>query len=157
MNTTALSTSGRWNPPHDALPRGGARLQRRCSGFTMIELLVAITVLLVSLAAAFGSQVASFGVIGSSRDSTLAMAELERCMEEVLTKSSDNIPVDYPEGDPIPGYGDVRLKQQAIAPRYPDYSGSGAIPDPLDVVLEATWLDDRGRLQRLTLTTTVAR
>lgn len=123
----------------------------------MIELMVAITVLLVSLAAAFGSQVASFGVIDSSRDSTLAMTELERCMEEVLTKSSDNIPVDYPAGEPISGYDDVRLKQQSIVSRFPDYAGSGAVPDPLEVVLEATWLDSRGRPQRLTLTTQVAR
>ncbi len=123
----------------------------------MIELLVAITVLLISLAAAFGSQVASFGVIDSSRDSTLAMTELERCMEEVLTKSSDNIPVDYPAGEAIPGYDDVRLRQQSIRPSFAGYSGSGAVPDPLEVVLEANWLDSRGRLQRLTLTTQVAR
>jgi prepilin-type N-terminal cleavage/methylation domain-containing protein len=127
------------------------------AGFTMIELLVAITVLLISLAAAFGSQVASFGVIDSSRDSTLAMTELERCMEEVLTKSSDNIPVDYPEGQPIPGYEGVRLREQSISTRFPGYSGGAAIPDPLEVVLEATWLDSRSRPQRLTLTTQVAR
>ncbi len=123
----------------------------------MIELLVAITILLISLAAAFGSQVASFGLIDSSRDSTLAMTELERCMEEVLTKSSDNIPVDYPAGEPISGYDDVRLRQQSIVPSFPGYSGGGSIPDPLEVVLEATWLDSRGRLQRLNLTTQVAR
>ena len=157
MEPTAPAASPRRLEPHAAPRRDGPRLNRRRSGFTMIELLVAITVLLVSLAAAVGGQVASFGLIGSSRDATLAMAELERCMEEVLTKSSDNIPVDFPEGASIPGYEGGALNEQVIVPTYPDYGGSGPIPDPLDVVLEARWLDARGRLQRLTLTTTVAR
>ncbi|MDB4538663.1 type II secretion system GspH family protein [bacterium] len=164
MNSTAPTASGKWNQDRCAPWRDGdrsrlrpARALRARSGFTMIELLVAITVLLISLAAAFGSQVVSFGLIDSSRDSTLAMTELERCMEEVLTKSSDNIPVDYPAGEPIPGYDDVRLRQQSIVPSFSGYSGSGAIPDPLEVALEATWLDSRGRLQRLNLTTQVAR
>ena len=167
MNPTALTTSERWSQHRETYQADGDHLRpaagvsvvgrRSRAGFTMIELLVAITVLLVSLAAAFGSQVASFGLIDSSRDSTLAMAELERCMEEVLTKSSDNIPVDYPAGESIAGYENVRLRQQSIVTRFPGYSGSGAIPDPLEVVLQATWLDSRGRPQRLTLTTQVSR
>lgn len=123
----------------------------------MIELLVAISILLVATAAAFGSQLASFGVIDSSRDSTIAMNDLETCMEEVLTRTADTIPTVFPAGQRIAGYDDLHLRGQTIVPSYPNFAGGGPIPDPLDVVLTASWLDSRGRPQTLLLSTQVTR
>ena len=132
-------------------------LGRRRSGFTMVELIVATSILLLATAAAFGSQLASFGMIDSSRDASVAMNDLEACMEQVLTQSADNIPLRFPAGERIAGFNELHLRGQVVVPSYPNYAGAGDVPDPLDIVLTSTWLDGRGRPQLLTLSTQVTR
>ncbi|MEL6429346.1 MAG: prepilin-type N-terminal cleavage/methylation domain-containing protein [Planctomycetota bacterium] len=132
--------------------RGRAR-----SGFSMVELLVAIGVLMVATLAAFSTQLKSFQLIDSSRDSTVAMTDLEVCMEEVLTRTVDAIPGEFPEGAPIDGFTGLHLPQQRIVPAYPNYAGFGPSPDVLEVVLTSSWVDGRGRPQAMTLSTAKAR
>ena len=144
----------------EGVTQGAALRRRRRAGFTMLELLISISVLLVATVAAFGSQIASFGVIDSSRDSSVAMTDLEVCMERMLALSADEIVAsgsDYQPGQPIAEFTELHLAGRQIVPSYPNYPGAGTPPDPLDVVLTATWLDSRGRQQRLTLSTQITR
>ena len=119
----------------------------------MLELVVAIAILLVSTLAAFASQVRSFELMDSSRDSAAAMTDLDVCMEELLTRTADDMPVAFPPGTPVPGYDDLHLSGERIVPEYPGYVAGGAVPDPLEIVLTATWNDCRSRPQRATLST----
>ena len=158
MHTIEQATEGRWQQGTGrGLIRCAAPLRRRRAGFTMLELLVAISVLLVATAAAFGSQIASFGLIGSSRDSSTAMTDLEVCMEDLLSGTATEMVVAFPAGQPIAAFDGLHLRDEVITPSYPGWGGVGALPDPVDVVLTATWSDGRGRPQRLMLSTQVAR
>ena len=119
----------------------------------MLELTVAIGVLLVATLAAFGAQVTSSQLIDSSRDSAVIVNDLELAMEQLLLESIDDMPNEYPAGQSLANFDGLHLAGEQIVPTFPGYSGSGPIPDPLDIVLTAQWLDPRGRAQSLTLTT----
>lgn len=123
----------------------------------MLELVVAIGVLMVATLAAFGTQIRSFQLIDSSRDSTIAMTDLEVCMEELLTRTADAIPVAFPEAVAIAAFTDVHLREQRIVPAYPNYAGVGPVPETLEIVLTSTWNDGRDRPQTMTLATMKAR
>jgi len=157
MDTTEQAAMGRWQQQGWGLIRGAAPKRRRRAGFTMLETLIAIAVLLVATAAAFGSQIASYGVINSSRNLSVAMTDLEVSMEQLLAESTDEMVVQFPAGQPLAAFTGVHLREQLITPTYPGYAGIGTPPDPLDVVLTATWLDNRGRPQRLLLRTQATR
>lgn len=140
-------------PVNNQRHSSGTRAVGRQSGFSMLELVVAIAILLVSTLAAFASQVRSFELMDSSRASASAMTDLEVCMEELLTRTADEMPVAFPPGDAVPGFEDLHLPAESIVPQYPGYVAGGAVPDPLEIVLTATWNDGRGRPQRATLAT----
>ena len=157
MDTAEQAAMGRWQQKGRGLIRGAAPMRRRRrAGFTMIEVLVAMSVLLVATAAAFGSQIASYGVINSSRDLSIAMTDLEVSMEQLLAESPDEMVNEFPTGLPLDGFSGLHLRDQLIIPTYPGFAG-GAVPDTLDVVLTATWADKRGRPQRLRLSTQVTK
>lgn len=119
--------------------------------------MIAIVVLLIGTLAAFGSQVTSGQLIDLSRDVTMAVTDMEMCMEELLLQSADDIPTVYPEGAPIPGYTGLHLRNEDLAPTYLNWDAGEPIPDPLEIRLTATWLDGSGRQQQQTLTTAKSR
>jgi len=129
--------------------RGASR-----AGFTMVEVMVAIGVLLVAVVSAFGSQLTSFRLMSSSREDNTAIADLAACMEEAMIESVDSLPVagsDYQHGVSIAAFEGLHLREQRIVATYPGYSAGGPVPDPLTIVLTATWLDSRGRARQVTL------
>ena len=144
-----------------AAGRGGkttaARPAIRHAGFTLVELMVAISVLLIGALAAFASQVTSGQVIDFSRDVTVAVADLEMCMEELLVHSADEMPIAFPEGVSVPAFNALNLRNEDIVPTYLNWDVGQATPDPLEIQLTATWLDGAGRLQTQTLVTAKAR
>lgn len=132
----------------------GARPRRSAAaGFSLLELTVAIGVLLVATLAAFSSQVQSFALIESSRDAAVAMTDLEVCMERVLTRTADEIPVAFPAGEPIAEFDGLHLDAERIVPTYPGLVEGGPAPDPLQIDLVATWNDRRSRAKSMRLTT----
>lgn len=138
-------------------PKARAGGRRRSSGFSMVEMLVAIGVVLVTTLAGFVTQVQSFDLIDSSRDSTVAVTDLEVCVEEIISFSADAIPGEFQTGVPIAAYTGLHLPNQQIVPTYPNYAGVGQVPDTLEITLTMTWDDRRGRPQRLTVTTAKSR
>ncbi len=120
----------------------------------MVEVMVAVGVLLVAVLTAFGSQVTSFRLMSASRDDNTAIADLAACMEEVLLRTPDVLPVagsNFAHGAPIAAYEGLHLRDQRIVATYPGYTPGGAIPDPLPIVLTLTWRDGRGLARRMEL------
>lgn len=120
---------------------------RRRAGFTMLEVMVAIGVLIVATLSAFSSQLTSMRLVSTSRQTDIAIGDLRACMEQVLVLPTDEIPVAgsaYQDGQRVQAYNDLHLPGQQIVPSYPGYDG-GVVPDPLPIVLTMTWNDDTGR------------
>lgn len=125
----------------------------RRAGFTLIELMIAITVLLVAVLGTFVSQLKARELMQTSRETSIAMADLQGAMEQILLRPVDLIPVAssaYADDQPIAAYTDLHLPNQRIVADYPGFSG-GAVPDPLPIVLTMTWTDPRGRPRTKTL------
>jgi len=124
------------------------------AGFTMVEVMVAIGVLLVAVVTAFGSQLTSFRLMSSSREDNTAIADLAACMEEVMLETVVTLPVAgsvYAHEASIAAFEGLHLREQRIVATYPGYVAGGPVPDPLTIVLTATWRDSRGLARRLEL------
>lgn len=120
----------------------------------MIEMLIAISVILVALGASYMSQLTSMSVIEQSRDRAQALMDLEACMEQVVLLPSASLPVAgsaFEHGVPVGMYEGLHLPEQRIVVTYPEFDPAQEVPDPLQVVLTATWEDRMGHVysQRL--------
>ena len=114
-------------------------------------------ILLIGMLASFASQITSGQIIDSSQDATIIVADLERCMEEVILQPADDIPTVYPEGVAVPGYTGLHVREERIVPRYLNWTPGDTIPDLLEIELAATWVDGVGRMQSQTLLTAKSR
>lgn len=123
----------------------------------MVEMLIAIGVFLVAVVAAFSSQLASMGVVSTSRETSVAGSELQAAMEEMLVLQLQRIPRDFPAGQEIPRYAGRNLQDERIVPTYPGLTDLDDPPNPLQIVLELSWSDGAGRTRTSTLATTKAR
>lgn len=125
-----------------------------CAGFTMVELMVAIAVLLVAVMTAFSTQLTSMNLMTTSRETNFAAAELQACMEQVLLLPTSKIPIqesEFAAGRPVARYTDLNLQNEEIVATYPGYVAGGPIPDPLPIVLTITWTDGQGRARNMML------
>lgn len=127
---------------------------RPIGGFTLVEVMVAIGVLLVAVVSAFGSQLTSFRLMTTSREDNTAVSDLAACMEELLLVPIDALPIAssrFADGVSISGYEGLHLRDQRLVATYPGYTAGGAVPDPLEIALTATWRDQRGAARRIEL------
>lgn len=122
--------------------------------------MIAIVVLLVAATAAFSSQMTSMRLVKQSRDLGVALADLQACMESVRMRPVDELPVagsPYAHGSEIMAFHNLHLRDERIEASYPGYVPGGDIPDPLPIILTATWRDERGGTRTLRLQTVRAR
>ena len=129
--------------------RGGAR-----SGFTLIELMIAIIVLLVAVMATFTSQLKARDLLQTSRETNVAMSDLQSAMERILLRPVDEIPIAgslYEDDTAIAAFDSLHLPNEQILVDYPGYALGGPVPDPLPIVLRLNWTDPRGRPRFLIL------
>ena len=125
------------------------------AGFTLLEILIAVAVLIVAVTAAFATQLSSLNLLHTARETNTAMADLENAMERALALATDQIPVPgsaFQAGQPIAAFAGLHLDNQSIVATYPGYAG-GAVPDPLEIVLTMTWDDWVGRPRTMRLST----
>ena len=129
------------------------RSQRR-AGLTMVELMVAISILLFAVAGAVASQVASQRLADTGAETSASMADLQACMEQVLLQPVETIPVAgsaFAANQPVAAFEGLHLTDERIVATYPGYVVGGTVPDPLEIVLTSTWRDHGGRTRTLRL------
>jgi len=127
-------------------------VRRGRAGFTLVELWIALTVMLVAVLATLVTQVSVSQLVRQSRETERACADLAAAMEAVLLLPPDQIPQAgrFPPGVPIAAFTNKSFSVQTIVPSYPGYTG-GDPPDPLPIVLTQTFLDGGGRQRVLRL------
>ncbi len=135
----------------------GKRASGSRSGFSLLELMFAVTILVIGVMGAFTTQLGSLGVITTGQETSKATMELQAAMESVLVVDPDDVVDIFPPGQPIPAFADRNLRNETMVPTYPNYAGVGPIPSTLDVRLTVTWDDFEGRGRSLRLNTAVAR
>jgi prepilin-type N-terminal cleavage/methylation domain-containing protein len=137
------------------LRQRGPTTRGAAGGFTLLEMMLAISVLLIAVMAAMSTQASSMNLLRTSEETTTAMSDLHVAMEELLvTPQVANIPVLFPAATPIPAYTNLNLPNESIVPTYPGMGG-GPVPDPLEIVLTMTWNDWRGRPRQTSVATMV--
>lgn len=141
---------------------GLTRLRPRATrgGFTLLEVLIASSVIVIALLAAYSSQISSLGLLKTTRDNNTAMAELTAAMEMILTEPVDDIPIagsEYEANQAIVAFNDRSLRNERIVATYPNLPVGGAIPDLLEITLTLTWTDWSGRQRNMTLRSAKAR
>lgn len=129
---------------------------RHQAGLSLIEVMVAIVVLLIASSAAFMSQLTSMRMVNQSRDVSMAISDMEACMDRVRMSPVDELAVagsPYEHGQSVVQYEDLHLRDERIVVTYPGYVPGGPLPDPLQVVVAATWTPNRGGQIRQVLRT----
>jgi len=126
-------------------------------GFSLLETMIAISVLMIAVLSAVSSQVTSVNLLRTNRESNAAMTDLERAMEALLLEETlDEIVANNPAGVPLPAFAGLNLPNETVIPTYPGVVG-GVVTDPLEIVVNMTWSDWRGRQRSLQLATMRAR
>ena len=134
----------------DAVARTpGRRSARR--GFTLVELTVAIAVLLVAVLSTGVAQLSALRLQDGAKETTWVQGAMESAMESILAHSLDDIGTAYPANQPIVGLAAPGIADLRIVPTYPGWTQGAAAPDPLTIVVAATWTDRRGSERRDTL------
>lgn len=118
------------------------------AGFSLVELMIAVTVILVGLLTAYSSELSSLEVVKTSRETNTASGDLQACMESMLVLPPAEIPNPagpYAPGQIIAAYSDLHLESQRVIATYPNLVVGQPVPDPLEIVLTMTWTDRQGR------------
>ena len=129
------------------------------AGFGLVEVMAATAVLVVSLMAAVGGQLAALRLMRTTRENSTATSELTAAMEEVSAKGIDGLPIagsPYADGQPIATFTDRALHNERVVATYPGYA-AGSVPNPLTIVLRLTWTDWAGRPAQMRVATMKAR
>lgn len=120
------------------------------AGFSLLELMIAVVLLAIGVLSAFYGQVSSLNLLRAARERNTIMSDLEACMETILSEPLTDIPGEFPPGVSVPAFDGLNLDSQQLVPTYPGFAG-GPVPEPLEILLTATWDDWRGRPQAIRL------
>ena len=132
----------------------------RCrGGFTILELMLAMTVMTVGLVAAFGGQVGTQQVIRQSKETQLVLTRLETVMEYIHAQKPEDLPTDpvVAHGQTAPLDDDLGLRDLQIITLYQGYVPGLDPPDPLHFTVTGSWTDFEGRNRTMTLASAVVR
>lgn len=123
----------------------------KISGFTLLELMIGVTVLIIALVGLIAAYTGCFSLNESARNLTIAINDAQCVMEEIRAM---NIPTNitaegwtnWAANNPPNGGGCNRLNNEAITVTYP----SGTTATPLEILITVNWTEkNRQRSTRL--------
>jgi prepilin-type N-terminal cleavage/methylation domain-containing protein len=123
-------------------------------GMTMLEVMVATTVLVTAAIGSGMAQMASHNLLRTSTETTLAVDELHNAMERVLLLPRRDLAISdglYAPGQKIEAFNDHALADEQIAVTYPGAVVDQPPPESLEVQLAITWTTFDGHTRTLTL------
>jgi prepilin-type N-terminal cleavage/methylation domain-containing protein len=118
------------------------------AGFTFVEVLIAITLLVIGFLGVYASLYATALLRETANETNVAMFKLQTTMEYIFSLPFDKIPVDLPAGaavnvsplvDSDPN-NNFQLSGEQVVVTYP--KGTGA--DPLEFTITITWTSRMG-------------
>lgn len=117
------------------------------SGVTLVEILVAITILVFATAAIIQFYLSSLGLSEINKEETIAMTHSINMMEAIKCTPFNNIIVDFPDGisdgtasnNYATLVGGYVLAGEHIVVSYVNPSS-----DPLEIMVSVSWQDRRG-------------
>lgn len=133
----------------DRLPRA---LSGSREGFTLVELLIAVTVVALALFAGLRSQTAAIELMREARETEVAIEILREGMAQLMLEDNDDL-CDA-GGSVEPGVALVThdaLEGQTLTYALPGYVAGDPVPDCLALRLELQWTTSRGRSRTMTL------
>lgn len=128
------------------------RIRRR--GLAMIEVTLAIGVLVIAMGAFLRTQTGAAQLLATARDTALASADLQACMEEIHALPHEQVPIAgsrFAAGESVASFEGLHLQDERIVATYPDFVAGEPVPDPLEVVLTIDWNDAAGRPRQMRL------
>lgn len=121
----------------------------------MAEIAMAIGVLVIALGAFLRTQVGASHLLGTARETAIASADLQACMEEIHAIPHEQVAVvgsRFEADQPVAAFEGLHLQGERIVASYPGYVPGTPLPDPLEIVLTNTWNDPAGRARTMRLT-----
>src|SRR5262245_51415550 len=115
------------------VPRLGRH--RRRAGFSMVELMVAITLLMVATSGTLIANVAARNLTRTSRETRAATLAAAAAMEGMLLVPPQEALAQHPAGNKI-DVGDFGLRDLSVVPSYPDYVAGDEL---LRIELSVSW------------------
>lgn len=109
---------------------------------------MAIAVLLVAVLSTGVAQLSAMRLQEGAKETTWANVALESAMESILAHSLDDLSTAHPANQPMPGFSAPGIADLRIVPTYPGWTAGSQPPDPLTIVVTATWTDRRGQERR---------
>ena len=135
---------------------GSSRKRSALGGFSLIELMMGVVILVVAICAAISSQVVAHNLLRTSRETDLAMSDLSGAMELAILQAPASLPIAgsaFESGIPIARFANLHLRHENITATYPGYAAGGTVPDPLQIVMTIQWDDYLQRARTLSLST----
>ena len=116
------------------------------AGFSLVETLIGVSILSVSMLAAFTAQVAARNLMRESNETELARGILESTMERLLTEDAEELAtgVNYMPGQNIEVTETQLLKDAQILFSTPGFTVGDPTPDLLSIRLDLTWTGEGG-------------
>ncbi len=118
------------------------------AGFSLIEVATAVVLFTIIVSGVLASQAASINLTYTARDTSIATADAQAALEEMLSLPAGAIPGQYPDGAAIPRFDDLHLFQEQVVVSYPD---PGA--NPLEIQVVVSWIDFGGRPRSIEVNT----
>lgn len=128
------------------------RLILKREGFTLIELILAVAIILPVLLGAIGLNVYVFRATETSRRTMVALQDAHTVVERIRNTSETSLSAvtsAYPDSQAVTGFSNLPSEQITV-----DYANINA--DPLDLIVTVSWLD-RGRTMVRNLSTQVTK
>ncbi len=124
------------------------------TGFTFIELLICIAIIIPVLLGVFGVDIYLSRASDTSRQVMAALQDANTVIERIRNVASNQgltqVTATYPSGQAVAGFTGLTNEQAVVT--YPN-----AVADPLAITVTVTWQDAAGRNLTRALSTQVTR